>query len=134
MCRRCCCKSSNQGAGIAAVAVIAGAAFVAAKIGPIVARIFHIAFEALTIAALTGAAATAAIAVIWATSCILHTRRTRRPTVLRSVPAAWQVMRQEGSTHPCLACGGTGTVLRAIGSGSYQDFACPACQPVRRAG
>jgi hypothetical protein len=40
MCRPSCCdKSGGRGAGIAAVAIIIDAALVAAKIGPIVARI-----------------------------------------------------------------------------------------------
>ena len=56
MCRPSCCdKPRGQGAGIAAVALIIGAALVAAKIGPIVARIVHIVLEVLRIAALTAA-------------------------------------------------------------------------------
>jgi len=43
MCRPPCCNhSGGQGTGIAAVAVIIGAALVAAKIGPIVAKIVHV--------------------------------------------------------------------------------------------
>jgi hypothetical protein len=34
----------------------------------------------------------------------------------------------------CLACGGTGTVLRAITGGRYQPGECPVCVPVQRAG
>src|SRR5262249_19752748 len=33
----------------------------------------------------------------------------------------------------CLACGGTGTGLRAISSGRYQPGECPVCEPVTRA-
>src|SRR5262249_41630817 len=68
MCRPSCCKPSNDGAGIAAVAVIAAAAFVSARIGPAVARIWHIAVEALTIFTLTAAAAAGVILVTWATA------------------------------------------------------------------
>jgi hypothetical protein len=138
MCRRpsCCQPPSHEGAGIAAVAVIIGAAYAYAKIGPAVARIWHLAVEALTIFTLTCAAAAAGILVTWATAHIIRTRRTRRQAVLFPVQAAaWPEPVQEASEPGCLACGGTGTVLRAIGtSRSYQDSACPACQPVHRAG
>jgi len=135
MCRPSCCKKPpDEGAGIAAVAVIA-AVFAAAKIGPAVARIWHLAVEALTIFTLTCAAAAAAIVVTWATTRIIRTRRTRRQTVLVPVrAAAWPEPVQDATKRGCLACGGTGTVLRAIGTSSYQDSSCPACQPVPRAG
>ena len=55
MCRPSCCKPSNEGAGIAAVAVIAAGAVVAVKIGPVVARILHLVVEVLTIIMLTAA-------------------------------------------------------------------------------
>jgi hypothetical protein len=134
MCRPPCCQPpSNEGAGIAAVAVVIGAAFVYSQIGSVVARIWHIAVEALTIFTLTCAAAAAGIMVTWATAHIIRTRRTRRKTVLLPVPPAWPELDQEANEPRCLACGGTGTVLRAIGNG-YQDSSCPACQPVHRAG
>jgi hypothetical protein len=75
MCRPPCCKPSSEGTGIAAVAVVAGAAFAVAKIGPVVARIFHLAIEVLTIVTLTCAAAAAAILVTWATVRIIRMRR-----------------------------------------------------------
>ena len=54
MCRPSCCDNSGgQGAGIAAVALIMGAALIVAKIGPIVAKIVHVALEVIRIAALT---------------------------------------------------------------------------------
>jgi hypothetical protein len=136
MCRRpsCCPEPSNEGAGIAAVAVVIGAAVAYAKIGPAVARIWHLAVEALTIFTLTCAAAAAGILVTWATTRIIRTRRTRRQAALLPVQAVWPEPVQDGSEPGCLACGGTGTVLRAIGPSSYQDSACPACQPVHRAG
>ena len=57
MCRPSCCDNSGgQGAGIAAVALIIGAALIVAKIGPIVAQIVHIALEVIRIAALTAGA------------------------------------------------------------------------------
>jgi hypothetical protein len=136
MCRRpSCCQPSNEGTGIAAVAIIAAAAYAYAKIGPVAARIWHLAVEALTISTLACAAAAAGIVVTWATARIIRTRRTRRKAVLQPVQAAaWPEPVQDASEPGCLACGGTGTVLRAIGASSYQDSSCPACQPVHRAG
>jgi hypothetical protein len=134
MCRPSCCKPPDNGNGIAAVAVIA-AVFVAVKIGPAVARIWHIAVEALTIFTLTCAAAAAAILVTWATAQIIRSRRAHRQALPQPVqPAAQQYTAQIGGEPGCPACGGTGTVLRAIGASSYQNESCPACQPVHRAG
>jgi hypothetical protein len=134
MCRPSCCKPPDDGAGIAAVAVIA-AVFVAVKIGPAVARIWHIAIEALTIFTLTCAAAAACILVTWATSRIIGSRRAHRQALPHPVPpTAQQYTAQIGGEPGCLACGGTGTVLRAIGASSYQNESCPACQQVHKAG
>jgi hypothetical protein len=38
------------------------------------------------------------------------------------------------SEADCLACGGTGTVLRAITGSRYQPQPCPVCEPVQKAG
>jgi hypothetical protein len=139
MCRPSCCKPSNEGAGIAAVAVIAAGAVVAVKIGPIVARIIHLAVEVLTIIMLTAATALACIVVGWLTVCIVRWRLRRRSahpqTTLRPVPtAASDHIRPAGTEPGCLACGDTGTVLRAIGSSRYRADRCPVCEPVTRAG
>jgi hypothetical protein len=75
MCRPSCCKPSHEGTGIAAVAVVAGAAVAIAKIGPVLARIWHIAIEALTIFTLTCAAAAACILLTWATVRLIGMRR-----------------------------------------------------------
>jgi hypothetical protein len=134
MCRPPCCKPSHEGAGIAAVAVIIGAAAVTAKIGPAVARIWHLAVEALTIITITCAAAAAGILVTWAAARLIgQYRRAHQQAILQPVPHAASLDQAQGQPG-CLACGGTGTVLRAIGTGSYQDSACPACHPVHRAG
>ena len=75
MCRpSCCSKSAGEGAGIAAVAVITGAAFVAVKTGPVVARILHVIVEALTIITLTAATALACILLGWLTVRIVRWR------------------------------------------------------------
>jgi hypothetical protein len=138
MCRPSCCKPSGDGAGVAAVAVIIAAVFVAARIGPVVARIWHIAIEALTILTLTCAAAAAVILVTWAMTRITGSRRAhRQPLPYRAepvAPAAWSYTVQPDREPGCLACGGTGTVLRAITASHYQAEPCPACDPAERAG
>ena len=134
MCRPSCCKPSNDGAGIAAVAVIA-AVFAAAKIGPAVARIWHIAVEAVTIFTLTAASAAAVILVTWAVTRIIGSRRAHRQALPHPVwPADWQHAAPAGTEPGCLACGGTGTVLRAITASDYRADPCPACDPAERAG
>ena len=75
MCRpSCCSKSTGDGAGIAAVAVVTGAAIVAVKTGPIVARILHLIAEVLTIITLTAATALACILLGWLTVRIVRWR------------------------------------------------------------
>ena len=134
MCRPSCCKPSHDGSGIAAVAVIA-AVFVATKIGPAAARIWHIAVEALTIFMLTCASAAAVILVTWATARFISTRRARRHAVLRTVPSdADRNTGLSGSALGCVACGGTRTVLRAITASDYRAGPCPVCDPAERAG
>ena len=134
MCRPPCCQPPDNGAGIAAVAVIA-AVLVAVKIGPAVARIWHIAVEALTIFTLTCAAAAACILVTWATARLIGSRRAHRQELPHPVwPAAQQHAAPAGSEPGCLACGGTGTVLRAITASDYRADPCPVCGPAERAG
>ena len=128
MCRPSCCKPSSEGASIAAVAVIAAAAFAAAKIGPAVARIWHIAVEALTIFTLTAASTAACILVTLATARIIGSRRAHRQLLPYPVPpAAQQYTAQIAGEPGCQACGGTGTVLRAITANRYQPNPCPVC-------
>ena len=135
MCRPSCCKPSNDGAGIAAVAVILGGAFAYAKIGPALAKIWHIAVEALTIFTLTAASAAAVILVTWATARIIRSRRAHRHTLqYRVEPADWHSTVHADSQPVCLACGGTGTVLRAITCSHYRPYRCPVCDPAEWAG
>jgi hypothetical protein len=139
MCRPSCCNNSGgQGAGIAAVAIIMGAALIVAKIGPIVAQIVHVALEAIRIAALTAAAVLVVAAAAWLAVMTvrwwLRHRGARRQAIPHPVnTAAWQQM-AVGDGSGCLACGGTGRVLRAIDSGRYQPGACPVCEPAQWAG
>ena len=139
MCRPSCCKPSSEAAGIAAVAVIAGTAYVAVKIGPIVARILHLLVEVLTIIMLTAATALACIVLAWLAVRIVRWRlrcRSAHPqTTLQPVPFSARDHIGRAETEPgCLACGDTGTVLRAIGGSRYQAQPCPACEPLTWAG
>ncbi len=139
MCRPSCCKPSNEGAGITAVAVIAAAAVVAVKIGPVVTRILHLVIEVLTIIMLTAASALAAILLAWLAVCIVRWRKRRahahRQAILRLVPSAARDYTAFPDGQPgCLACGDTGTVLRTIGTSRYRAAPCPACELVTRAG
>jgi hypothetical protein len=139
MCRPSCCgKNGGQGAGVAAVAIIIGAALVAAKIGPIVARIVHTVLEVLRIAALTTGLVLVLAVVTWAAIVITRWQLQRRKMLVAN-PARVVVTRlweqaESADRRDCLACGGNGTVLRAIGGGRYQPRDCPMCEPARRAG
>jgi len=139
MCRPSCCDNSRrQGAGIAAVAAILVGALIVAKIGPIVARIIHIALEVIRITALTAAAVLMFAATAWLTLMIvrwwLRHHGAQRRAVLQPVStAAWQHM-TAGDRPACLACGGSGQVLKAISGSRYQPWACPVCEPAEWAG
>jgi hypothetical protein len=133
MCRPSCCKnsSSSEGTAIAAIAALGVGAIVAVKIGPIVVRIVHLVVEVLSIVMLTAATALVCIIVGWLTICIVRwrARRARQAVALRPVPAE-----PINSGAGCQACGGTGTVLRAITSSRYQPQSCPVCEPAEKAG
>jgi hypothetical protein len=129
-----CSRPSEGGTSIAAVAVLAGAAFADAKIGPAVARIWHLAVEALMIATITAAAAVAIVATC-ATVSLVGKRRHARQQMLQTVPSGTRHPVDNADNEPgCLACGDTGTVLRAITGGRYQQQPCPECQPAQRTG
>jgi hypothetical protein len=136
MCRPSCCDNSRgQGAGIAAVALILIGTLIVAKIGPIVAQIVHIALEVLRIAALTAGAVLALAMLAWLAVMIVRWRLrhhgAQQQTILQPVNA-WQGV-PVGDRSACLACGGSGKVLKAIG-GRYQPGACPVCEPAAWAG
>jgi hypothetical protein len=136
MCRPSCCNNSGgQGAGVAAVAIILGAALIVAKIGPIVAQIVHAALEVIRIAALTAGAVLALAMLAWLAVMIVRWRLrhhgAQQQTILQPVNA-WQDV-PAGNRSACLACGGSGKVLKAIG-GRYQPGACPVCEPAAWAG
>jgi hypothetical protein len=115
------------------------AALVAAKIGPVVARIVHTAIEVIRLVALTTGLVAALAAVTWAAIMITRWQLRRKALAANAaqmVTASTIRVQPSQPTHSadCLACGGTGTVLRAIGSGRYQPGQCPACEPIKRAG
>jgi hypothetical protein len=140
MCRPSCCDNSRgQGAGIAAVAVILGAAVIAAKIGSIVATIVHIALEVIRFAALTAGLVLVLAAITWAAITITRwqlrqTAPAASPTRVVATPAIWVPASQASHLSDCLACGDSGQVLKAISGSRYQPGACPVCEPARRAG
>jgi len=139
MCRPSCCNNSGgSGAGIAAVAIIIGAALIAAKIGPIVAGIVHTVLEVLRVVALTTGLVLALAVVTWTAIGIARWQLQRRQMLVANptrlvVTRLWE--QAEPADRPdCPACGGNGTVLRAIGGSGYQPQDCPVCEPARRAG
>jgi hypothetical protein len=138
MCKPSCCNNSGgQGTGIAAVAVIIGAALIAAKIGPILARIVHTVSEVIRLAALATGLVVAVAVLTWAAITITRWQLQRK--ALASTRPRMVVTRPWEQTEPadrpdCAACGGTGTVLRAISGGRYQLGECPVCEPARLAG
>jgi hypothetical protein len=139
MCRPSCCNNSGgQDAGIAAVALLIGAALVAAKIGPVVAKIVHVALEVIRLAALTTGLVVALAVFTWAVIVITRWQLQRREMLAADL-APVGITRPWGQAEPadrpdCLACGGNGTVLRAIGDGRYRARECPVCEPARQAG
>jgi hypothetical protein len=141
MCRRssCCNNTRGQGSGIAPVALILLAVVVAARIGPIVAHIIHTVLEVIRIAALTTGVVLALAAVTWAAIVITRWQMQRHAEAADSArvaaPPAFRLAASR-STYPdgCLACGGTGTVLRAINGTRFQPQDCPVCEPSRRVG
>ena len=139
MCRPSCCNNGGQGAGIAAVALIVLAALIAAKTGPIAARTVHVILDVIRLAALTTGLVLALAAVTWAAIVITCWQRRRRAcaaarTRVVAMPAIRFPADQPVGPADCLACGGTGTVLRAITGGRYQPDACPVCEPIQRVG
>jgi hypothetical protein len=137
MCRPPCCDNPRgQGTGIAAVAIVLGVAVIAAKVGPIVARIIHIILEVIRIAPLTAAAVLAFAALAWLTITIVRWLRHRGAPqrMAKSAGAAGQGIEQVDDPINCLACGSTGKVLKAIGRNRYQPSSCPVCEPLSRAG
>jgi hypothetical protein len=140
MCRPSCCENPRgQGGGIATAGLMLLAAFIVAKIGPIVARIVHVALEVIRFAALT-TGLVLALAVITRAAITITRWQLRRmapaasQTRVVAVPAIWVSASQASRPADCLACGGSGQVLKAISGSRYQPGACPVCELARRAG
>lgn len=140
MCRPPCCgNSGGQGAGIAAVAIILMTVALAAKIGPIVARIMHLVIEVIRIVTLTAATVVALAVLGWLTVTVvrwwLRHRNDQQQTALRPVTAVtWDKSKQADDRAACLACGGSQRVLQTMDANRYQAQACPVCEPAQRAG
>jgi hypothetical protein len=139
MCRPSCCdKPGGQGAGIAAVALIAIGTLIVAKIGPIVARIVHVALEVIRIAALTAGAALVFAVAAWLMVMTVrwwlrHSGAQRQTTPQPVNATVWQNM-PAGDQAECLACGGSKKVLQLIDGSRYQPGECPVCEPAQWAG
>ena len=139
MCRPSCCdKPGGQGAGIAAVALIAIGTLIVAKIGPIVAKIVHIALEVIRITALTAAAVLVVAVAAWLAVMTMRWWLRHRRAQLQATPqpvnaTIWQNV-PAGDQPECLACGGSKKVLQLIDGSRYQPGACPVCEPARRVG
>jgi hypothetical protein len=115
-----------------------GAALIVAKIGPIVAQIAHIALEVIRTAALTAGAVLALAVAFWLTVMTVRWWLRHHGAQPQAAPqpvngAGWQQMAASDGSG-CLACGGSGTVLRAIDSSGYQPGTCPVCEPAEWAG
>ena len=141
MCRRpsCCNNPRSQGGGIPTVALIMLALLIVARVGPIVARIARTVIEVISLAAMAAGLVLVLAAVTWAAIVITRWQRRRRAfaaarTRVVIMPAIRLPVDQVSGPPGCLACGGTGTVLRAISSTRYQLGECPVCDPVKRAG
>ena len=136
MCRPSCCNNGGQGAGIAAVALIMLAALIAARIVRIADRIIHVVLDVIRLAALTTGLVLVLAAVAWA--AIVITRWQLRRAALAAAQPRMVAIRfpadQPIGPAGCLACGGTGMVLRAITGSGYQPQDCPVCEPARRVG
>jgi hypothetical protein len=140
MCRPSCCNNSGgQDAGIAAVAVLIGAALAVAKISPIVAHIIGVVLNVIRLVALITGLVVAVAVLIWAVVVIARWQLRRKAlaaarTRVIAMPTVGFAADHVSSPVGCLACGGTGTVLQAIGPGRYQPGECPVCEPIMRAG
>jgi hypothetical protein len=161
MCKPNCCKPRSQAPGIAAVALIIGAGILAGKGRQIADRVLHEVAEVLRIAAITtGAIAAAAITTLilillvrWWLRCRQAEGQVTAKVARAHADIAASLARvlddetglaqiyathvQQAPARPgspsCVACGGTGEVLRSDDTGRFEARACPECQPARLA-
>jgi hypothetical protein len=134
MCRPSCCKPRSQAPGVAAVALVIGAGIAVHKIGHEVAQIAHEVINVLLLIALgTGAAAAVAVTV-WVMTWLTFWWLRRQKAQQRQAGSILGQFRSLRSEQACLACGGSGEVLRANGADHFEPRPCPECQPARLAG
>ncbi len=103
------------------------------------AKIVHVVLDVIRLVALTTGLVVALAVITWAAIVITRWQLRRRAlaaarTRVVTMPAIRVTADQASRPADCLACGGTGTVLRAIGGGRYQPGECPVCEPIQRAG
>ena len=137
MCKPSCCNNSGgQGAGIAAVAVIIGAALIAAKVGTVVAKVAHVGLEVIRFAVLTTGLVVALAVLTWAVVAVTRWQLRRKALASAQTQMVTTPTTRIWASRPadCLACGGNGTVLALTSGDQYQLRDCPVCVPVRRAG
>jgi hypothetical protein len=91
----------------------------------------------LRIAALTTGLVLALAVVTWAAIMITRWQLRHKVSMANQtrmvVTQPWE-QAESAARRDCLACGGNGTVLRAIGGGRYQPGECPVCEHARQAG
>ena len=88
MCRPSCCNNSGgQETGVAAVALLIGAALAAAKIGPIVAHIIHVVLNLIRLVALTTGLVVALAMLTWTAIVLTRWQLRRRAHAAARNPA-----------------------------------------------
>ena len=134
MCRPSCCKPRSQAPGVAAVALIIVAGIAVHKISHVLAQIAHEVINVLLLIALIAGAVAAVILAAWIMSwlvCWWLRRQKPHQGQAHSIIGQLRLARRE---RVCLACGGSGQVLRANGTDRFEPRPCPECQPARLAG
>jgi hypothetical protein len=146
-----CCKPRSQAPGVAAVVLIIGAGILAGKGRHVAGKVLRDVVEVLRIAAVTtGAIAAAAITRLRRRQAEgqvnVKVARARADiaaslaSVLDDEAGLAQTYAMHGQQAPartgspsCVACGGTGEVLRSDATGRFEARACPECRPTRLA-
>lgn len=103
------------------------------------ARTLSVVLDVIRLAALTTGLVVALAVLTWAAIVLTRWQLRRRSlaaaqTRVVTMPTVGFAAEHASGLAGCLACGGTGTVLRAIGAGRYQPGDCPVCEPIMRAG
>lgn len=138
MCRPSCCNNSSYGSGgtgLAVIAILLAAAFVAAKVGSAIAEIGRIVLDVIRIAAIATGSVLVLAATIWLTVALAR-RFIHQRSSQRSVPGIHATHKANVvpvGEQSCLACGDKGHVVRVIGTSVLVIRPCPECQPAQLA-